>query len=58
MLEDTVLNATLLVTNTLDQLEVIGVIKTQGEHLDHDYLQHWARELNVQDLLEQALKER
>lgn len=35
--------------------DVIGVIKAQGDWLDLTYLRHWAAELNVADLLEQAL---
>ncbi len=38
-------------------LDVLGVIKVQGDSLDLDYLKHWARELDVLDLLEKALVE-
>ena len=33
-------------------LDVLGVIKVQGDSLDLDYLKHWAKELDVLDLLE------
>jgi len=36
---------------------VIGVLKVQGDRLDHAYLTHWAAELGVADLLEQVLRE-
>jgi len=35
--------------------DVLGVIKVQGDRLDRDYLIHWAKELAVIDLLEEAL---
>jgi hypothetical protein len=35
--------------------DILGVIKTQAEALDRDYLQEWAKELKVADLLERAL---
>ena len=34
--------------------DILGVIKTQAEALDRDYLQEWAKELKVADLLERA----
>jgi hypothetical protein len=37
--------------------DVLGVLKTQGERLDLAYLRKWASQLNVSDLLEQALIE-
>ncbi len=37
--------------------DVLGVLKAQGERLDLSYLRHWAAELRINDLLEQALKE-
>jgi hypothetical protein len=37
--------------------DVREIIKVQGEQLDLDYMRHWAQELNVADLLEQALIE-
>jgi hypothetical protein len=38
--------------------DVLGVIAVQGERLDLAYLREWARYLNVNDLLDQALLER
>ena len=35
--------------------DILGVIRTQGDRLDFDYLRHWASELGVADLLERAL---
>lgn len=37
--------------------DVLGVLKVCAGELDQDYLRKWAVELNVGDLLEQALKE-
>jgi len=37
--------------------DVLGVMKLQGETLDLCYLQRWAAELGVAELLERALKE-
>lgn len=37
--------------------DVLGVLKTQGDRMDEAYLRTWAAELNVTDLLEQALAE-
>ncbi|HEX8089641.1 MAG TPA: hypothetical protein VF762_12345 [Blastocatellia bacterium] len=37
--------------------DISGVIKVQSDKLDLEYLRHRARELNVSDLLEQALTE-
>jgi hypothetical protein len=37
--------------------DVLGVIKTQAEALDLGYLQEWAKELKVADLIERALEE-
>ena len=37
--------------------DVLGVLKTRAGALDLDYLQKWAKELKVSDLLEQALAE-
>jgi hypothetical protein len=34
--------------------DVLGVIKVQGERLDREYLAHWAKELAIIDLLEEA----
>lgn len=37
--------------------DILGVLKTREGELDLDYLQKWAKELNVTDLLERALKQ-
>lgn len=37
--------------------DVLNVIEVQGDKLDLDYMRHWAQELGVADLLEQALIE-
>lgn len=37
--------------------DVLGVLKTRAGDLDTDYLRRWASTLNVNDLLERALKE-
>ena len=37
--------------------DILGVLKTRQGELDLDYLQKWAGELKVTDLLERALKE-
>lgn len=37
--------------------DVLNVIKVQGDRLDRKYMRHWAQELGVADLLEQALAE-
>jgi hypothetical protein len=34
--------------------DVIGVMKTQGDRLDAAYLDHWAAEIGVKDLLDRA----
>jgi hypothetical protein len=36
-------------------LDIVTVIKVQGERLDLEYMRHWAAELGVADLLEEAL---
>ncbi|MCK4761688.1 MAG: hypothetical protein KAW12_05765 [Candidatus Aminicenantes bacterium] len=36
--------------------DVIGVLKVQGDNLDTGYLQEWAKELKLSDLLEELLK--
>jgi hypothetical protein len=36
--------------------DVVGVLKVQGESLDHAYLRQWAVELGLSDLLERALE--
>ena len=35
--------------------DVEGIVRTQGERLDREYLQHWAAELGVADLLARIL---
>jgi len=37
--------------------DVLGILKVQAGSLDLDYLNQWARELHVEDLLEKALKQ-
>jgi hypothetical protein len=37
--------------------DILGVLKVQAGRLDLDYLRQWADELQVADLLQQALKE-
>ena len=37
--------------------DILGVLKTRSGGLDLDYLQEWAMELKVSDLLERVLKE-
>ena len=37
--------------------DLLGVLKVQGETLDRAYLDHWAGELDVSDLLHRALEE-
>ncbi|MFH1009343.1 MAG: DUF6036 family nucleotidyltransferase [Candidatus Latescibacterota bacterium] len=37
--------------------DVLGVLKVQGDLLDKKYLQHWAPELKVKDLLESAFQD-
>lgn len=34
--------------------DVLGIIKTQEDRLDREYLTRWADELNIQDLLVRA----
>lgn len=36
--------------------DILGVVRTQGDQLDRDYLRSWASELGVEDLLERALQ--
>ncbi|RJP67664.1 MAG: hypothetical protein C4539_10050 [Ignavibacteriales bacterium] len=38
-------------------LDILGVIKVQGDNLDVKYLSNWAKELSLNDLLVKALKE-
>lgn len=37
--------------------DILGIIRTQGERLDLEYLRHWADALGVDDLLERILAE-
>ncbi len=37
--------------------DILGVLKTQQEALDVDYLRQWAQSLGVSDLMERALEE-
>ncbi len=37
--------------------DVLGIIKIQQERLDKTYLQHWAKEIKVSDLLVKAFQE-
>lgn len=37
--------------------DVLGVIRSQGDRLDHDYLRHWSLVVGVADLLRRALQE-
>jgi hypothetical protein len=36
--------------------DVIGVLRAQGDRLDHDYLRAWAERLGVTDMLDRAFK--
>ncbi len=38
--------------------DVLGVVAQQGSRLDIAYLNEWANELGIADLLEAALRER
>lgn len=37
--------------------DILGILKIQSERLDMSYLQYWAGELRVSDLLEKALRQ-
>ncbi len=37
--------------------DILGVLRIQAENLDFEYLHHWAEQLGVKELLEQALQE-
>lgn len=37
--------------------DILGIVKMQCFTIDFDYLQHWAREIGVADLLDKALDE-
>jgi hypothetical protein len=43
--------------STQQWLDVAGVIKVQHRRLDFEYLNHWAQELGVSDLLRRAIAE-
>ena len=38
-------------------LDVLGVLKVQAHRLDRAYLQHWAEQLGVKDLLDRAIED-
>jgi len=38
-------------------IDVLGVLKVQGDQLDMVYLNHWAKELGVSELLKKAIDE-
>lgn len=37
--------------------DILGVLKVQKQHVDRDYLRHWAAEIGVADLLARAFQE-
>lgn len=37
--------------------DILGILKAQGERLDRAYLQQWAAQLQLEELLERALRE-
>jgi len=37
--------------------DVVGMLKVQAGYLDYEYLEHWAQELNLTDLLRQAYED-
>lgn len=37
--------------------DVLGILKTSGARLEREYMQHWARELGVSELLERVCSE-
>jgi len=37
--------------------DVVGLLKVQGERLNLEYMRRWARDLNLTELLEQAISE-
>lgn len=57
MIDSEALAVTLLVTEVSERQwrDVLGIVKTQQNDLDHAYLRRWARSLQVLDLLERAL---
>jgi len=38
--------------------DILGVLRTQGDRLDAEYLEHWASHLGLTDLLERAIRSR
>ena len=38
-------------------LDVLGVVKVQAQVLDYAYLRQWAEQLELTDLLDQALRD-
>ncbi len=38
--------------------DVLGVLKVRADSLDRDYLDHWARVLEVSNLLDRARRQR
>jgi len=38
--------------------DILGILQTQGERLDREYLRYWAGELEIEDLLDRALSVR
>ncbi len=38
-------------------IDVLGILKVQGERLDMAYLHYWANKLNLVDLLRKGLEE-
>jgi len=36
---------------------VLGILKVQAGHLDREYLEQWAADLNLTDLLKRAFEE-
>ena len=37
--------------------DILGILRSQGDLLDQDYLRHWSLVLGVADLLRRALEE-
>ncbi len=44
-------------TSTRQWEDVLGVLRVQGERLDGAYMQHWAGELSISDVLARAIDE-
>ena len=36
--------------------DVLGILRAQGEQLDHKHLRHWAANLGIDDLLQRAIE--